>query len=408
MKRILLMSLGSRGDMEPFLALGQTLIKNGHQVGFCMPEQFQSLAQTVASDFYPQDKSFLDLVHGPDIRKIIGQVGSKWSRLWTLLRLMKKTKTVQEQMILDQEAAVKAFLPDKIIFHIKCIYPVIWGLHFRKKVAMLSPIPGVLHPIDNIPHVAFGRPRFPFWNRMTYALALYALVNKSILGYGKSFLKKYNIHLSSRQLKAFYLQQLAVTYTVSPQLFERPAAWPPQAQCNPFLLRESKRNYTPPDDLQHFLKTYPNPVYVGFGSMVNAQPKTIAADVIAVCERLHQPLILNASWGGLEPPDSLPEWAFVVADVPFDYLFPKVAVVIHHGGAGTTHAALAHQTPQAIIPHIADQYFWNRQIQSKGLGCYGFPIKKWSQKRFETLLQKLLSFSLNEPIIDIKKNNPTL
>jgi len=396
MKRILLMSLGSRGDMEPFLALGQAYAEEGHCVAFCMPQQFESLAQTVASDFYPQDKSFLELVEGPEIRKIIGQVGSKWSRLRTLLGLMKKTKTVQEQLILDQEAAVNTFQPDEIIFHIKCIYPVIWALHFGRKVSMLSPIPALLHPIDTIPHVGFGSPRFRLWNRLTYALALYALTNKSILGYGKSFLTAHRIKLTAQQLKNFYLQQLPVTYTVSPQLFERPSSWPPQAVCSPFLLRSTTKEFKPPKALKHFLETHPNPVYVGFGSMVNAQPKTIATDVLAVCEQLYTPVILNASWGGLAPPDKLPEWAFVVSDVPYDYLFPKVAVVVHHGGAGTTHAALTHKKPQAIIPHIADQFFWNRQIIKKELGCAGFPIKQWNQNRFEKVLKELLTFRFQQ------------
>ena len=95
--RILLMSIGSRGDMEPFLALGQELLKQGHDVGFCFPEQFEGLAQEVSPTFYPQDKSLLELIEGSEFRKIMGQVGSGLSRLRTVLGLMGRTKAIQEQ-----------------------------------------------------------------------------------------------------------------------------------------------------------------------------------------------------------------------------------------------------------------------------------------------------------------------
>lgn len=395
MKRILLMSLGSRGDMEPFLALGETLQAQGHVIGFCFPAQFETHAHSITPHFYPQDKSFIDLVNSTEIKNIMGQVGSGWSRLKIVFSLLKKTKAVQEQMILDQAAAVNAFKPDEIIFHIKCIYPVFWKLWYGGKVKLLSPIPALLHPVNEIPHVAFGAPKFKAWNRFTYTLARFALIKQSILGYGKTFLRKHQIKLTYQQLKAFYLQKLEVQYSVSPQLFKRPAYWPPQAKCVEFLQRKQPQNYKPDKGLSTFLAQHPNSLYVGFGSMSNAQPKKIAKDLIAVCQQLNIALILNTSWGGLEPPKSVPKSVFVIQDVPFDYLFPKVGMVVHHGGAGTTQTALAYQKPQAIIPHIADQFFWNRQIAANGYGVLGFPIKKWQPARFEALLQQLKDFTLS-------------
>ena len=109
--------------------------------------------------------------------------------------------------------------------------------------------------------------------------------------------------------------------------------------------------------------------------MLNAQPKQIVLDILAVCEKLQIPVVLNESWGGLECPEKLPPWAFKIKNEPFHLLFPHLRAVIHHGGSGTTHSALLHGKPQAIIPHIADQFFWNRQIEKMGVGCSGFKIK---------------------------------
>jgi UDP:flavonoid glycosyltransferase YjiC (YdhE family) len=78
-----------------------------------------------------------------------------------------------------------------------------------------------------------------------------------------------------------------------------------------------------------------------------------------------------------------------VDDVPFEWLFPQVKAAVHHGGSGTTHSALRCQTPQAIIPHIADQFFWSRQVVEAGAGVPGFPIKHWSRERFAAVVVDL-------------------
>ncbi len=103
MARILLMSIGSRGDMEPFLALGEEALAEGHKIGCCMPVQFEPLVNELTPHFFPQDKTLLDLVEGPEIKKIMSQEGSGFSRLLTLFKLWRQIKSVQEQIIQDQE-----------------------------------------------------------------------------------------------------------------------------------------------------------------------------------------------------------------------------------------------------------------------------------------------------------------
>ena len=114
------MSIGSRGDMEPFLALGQEMKSSGHEVAFCLPMQYETLAKEVSPLFYPQDRAFLELIESPEIRNIMGQVGSGFSRIRTVLGLLSKTKAIQEKLIIDQEEAVQHFEPDEVVFHIKC------------------------------------------------------------------------------------------------------------------------------------------------------------------------------------------------------------------------------------------------------------------------------------------------
>jgi sterol 3beta-glucosyltransferase len=123
--------------------------------------------------------------------------------------------------------------------------------------------------------------------------------------------------------------------------------------------------------------------------MVNAQPKRIAADIIEVAQAAGIAVILNRSWGGIEPPASLPTGVLAVDDVPFDGLFPRIQAAVHHGGSGTTHSALRCGIPQAIIPHIADQFFWSRQMVAAGFGVEAFPIRDWSRELFAQVVDAL-------------------
>ena len=378
--------------MEPFLALGQEMKSSGHEVAFCLPAQFETLAKEVSPLFYPQDRSFLELIESPEIRKIMGQVGSGFSRIRTVLGLLSKTKAIQEKLIIDQEKAVQHFEPDEVVFHIKCIYPVFWALKHRGNVRLLSPMPCLVHATSRHPHVAFGKPRRAVWNRMTYRIAEYALVRQSILGYGKSFMRKRGMELTPKDLTRFYRNELMVEYAYNEALFRRPADWPSQAVVSRFRQRLPNTEAGIDANVQSFLNEHNAVVYVGFGSMVNAHPKRVAEDIVRVCGRMGLAVVLNRSWGGLEPPDTLPSHALAVNQAPFHLLFPRMKAIVHHGGSGTTHIATESGIPQAIIPHIADQFFWSRQVVASKKGVEGFPIKQWSEQRFESLLKSLIQF----------------
>lgn len=386
------MSLGSRGDMEPFLALGEELIASGHEVAFCMPAQFESLAKEVSPLFFPMTSEFLHLMDDPEVKKITGQIGSGWSRLGTILKLMRSTKPLQQQLILDQKIADESFKPDQIVYHIKCIYPVIAALRKNRSVRLLSPIPCLIHPVEHEPSIGFGKPKGKRWNLWTYKVANFALIHQAILAYANPLIKKWNLkRLEKSEIKQFLLNEVPVEYAISSILFPRPNYWPEHAQISQFRERNKAQHWNATPDLIEFLKRHPEPLYIGFGSMINGRPKEIGEIILKVCEELQVPVIINKSWGGIEIDQPLPSWAFLVDNIPFDWLFQKVSAVIHHGGSGTTHSALRFNKRQLIIPHIADQFLWNRLIFQSGNGPMGFPIKQLNEVRLREAIIKLLS-----------------
>jgi sterol 3beta-glucosyltransferase len=386
------MSLGSRGDMEPFLALGEELIAEGHRVAFCLPAQFESLAKQVSPHFYPMSAEFLELMNDPQVRQLTGQLGTAFSRFKTLLRLMGSTRVIQEQLIRDQKAADEDFHSDEIIYHIKCVYPTLAHLQMGKQVRILSPALGVLHPLDHEPAIGFGQPGSKAWNRFTYRLANHILIQKSILSFSKTPSKEWGWTVCSlKQIKRALLDEIPVEYAVSSELINRPDDWPMQAQISRFRERNKAQHWSPDPALQDFLNKNPNPLFVTFGSMVNQNPAQVGQLILDTTAEAGIPVLINSSWGGIEVPASLPNHAYVVSDVPYDWLLSRVRAIVHHGGSGTTHSAWAFKKPQLVIPHFGDQFFWNRVVHAKKIGPLGPSIKALNKATFKASLNRLLS-----------------
>jgi sterol 3beta-glucosyltransferase len=110
----------------------------------------------------------------------------------------------------------------------------------------------------------------------------------------------------------------------------------------------------------------PPPLYVGFGSMASENPERMTGIVLEAIRRTGQRAILASGWGGLRG-SALPPSVHAVDFVPHDWLFPRVAGAIHHGGAGTTAAALRAGVPSFIVPFFADQFFWGNRLHEMGL-----------------------------------------
>jgi vancomycin aglycone glucosyltransferase len=118
-----------------------------------------------------------------------------------------------------------------------------------------------------------------------------------------------------------------------------------------------------PEDLQRFLETGEPPVYVGFGSM--RAPQETGPLLVEAVRRLERRSILSQGWASLAAPG---DDCLVVGDVSHERLFPRVAAVVHHGGAGTTHAAACAGKPHVIVPHNYDQFYWAYRMQKLGVG----------------------------------------
>ncbi len=370
--KIILTSIGSRGDMEPFLAIAELLKSQGHQVVCMFPEQFRSLAEDSGLEFESLGTKFIEMLDSPAGRIAMGGGRFGWTKIKAYKTLIAKQSVANAEMIRLQSQVINREDPDRVVHHSKAIYPVIWGIKNKGKVILVSPIP-FLHYVKDHAHIMFNRNLGPFLNKLSYKLANYGLV-KTIMGSLKYLDETKNVKQKQIQQAMFSNKTI---YTVSPSLFPRPEYWDENLSVLGYHERSKTNNWNPDENLNAFLNNHDKVIMVTFGSMINMDPVEKTNIVLKVLQKNKIPAIINTAAGGLiKPPSYDNELLYFVDRIPYDWAFPKLHAVVHHGGSGTTHTAIKYGCPSLVIPHIVDQYVWNKLVYKKGLGPLGMDISK--------------------------------
>ena len=384
--KIILTSIGTRGDMEPFLAIGEILKEKGHSIICLFPEQFRSLAEDSGFEFRSLGSEFIEMLDSPAGRTAMGGGKFGLKKLRAYLKLISMQKETSKKMVRIQEEVIESEKPDRIVHNGKVIYPVIWGLKNKHRI-MVSPVP-YMHYVKNHSHVAFNRNFGPWLNKQSYNLANYGLI-KTISGSLK-WLKQERT-LSAKDIKHALFTNKTI-YTISPSLFERPDYWSENIQVLGYHERKKTVNWEPSTELVDFLNSHPKIVLVTFGSMINKNPPKKTRIILDILERNKIPAIINTASGGLVKPEVYDKELFhFVERIPYDWVLPKIYAMIHHGGSGTTHTAIKYGCASMIIPHIIDQYVWNKIVYQKGVGPLGIDVSEINLKKLEPKVLDLLN-----------------
>jgi sterol 3beta-glucosyltransferase len=388
--KIIIMALGTRGDVEPLLAIGSILKSRGHDVICGMSAQFREMVEDTRLRFSPFSKKYLEIIESETGSNFMGQKGSFLKKVRMLIEMYRQIKPIQRELVTQQRQLVINENPDRIIYSMKCLYPVIWGMSNPNRSFMILPIPGTLHKVTSyspvLPNSKYGY-RF---NKIIYWLVQNAF-SKQIRDYTKDYHSDFpQLKFTKNSIKEFIMNGENILYAISPSIFKRPDFWPEKARIVGYHERSRTTNWEPEEDLLKFIKKNKQILFFTFGSMLNTEPEKKTGAILEILEKHRIAAIINTSSGGLVKPDKYPDHVYFTSTIPYEWIFPKVYAVIHHGGSGTTHTALKYGCASLVVPHILDQFFWAYVINEKGVGPKGIPIKKLNKVTLEPALLDLI------------------
>lgn len=354
--RISIHTLGTRGDMQPYLALGREARRLGHAVLIIGPEQFGSMAAEEGIAFAGLPGEFLELVNSPDAKALIGKSGGGFG---AGLKLVKHAMGMMRDLFDREWAGAEAFGPDAILYHPKSLAAPHIAQRLGVPHMLASPLPGFTPTSD------FASPILPFASVGPLNWASHALMIHS----GNLLFRK--------TLRTFRSETLGMArgkpersrgtlYGYSPHVLPRPKDWGDDVAVTGYWMLDTP-DWKPDTKLAGFLEGGEAPVYVGFGSMPEADPQQLTRLVIEGLRKAGKRGLLATGGGALATTEAGADMHFI-AGAPHDRLFPLVHSVIHHGGAGTTGAALRAGRPNMVCPFFGDQPFWGRQVHKIGAG----------------------------------------
>ncbi|MBM1173476.1 glycosyltransferase [Microvirga arabica] len=355
--RVAIQTLGTRGDVQPYIALALGLIERGHEVQIAAPVQFEAMITGHDIAFAPLPGEFLALIDTPEGKAALA--GSQG--FGAGLKLLKHVRPLMRSLLDAEWAAVRAFAPDVIVGHPKSLAAPHMAEALGCSYFLASPLPGFT------PTATFPSPMLPFaslgpLNRASHTL----VIRGSELLFGKlvGAWREQVLDLARRRSSA--RSRSGTLYAYSPQVVPVPPDWGNDVLVSGYWFLDGEE-WQPSAALAAFLEAGEPPVYVGFGSMPGLDPQGITATVVEALAKTGKRGLL-ATGGGALGAESTPDNVHVIAGAPHDRLFPRVAATIHHGGAGTTAASLRASKPTAVCSFFGDQPFWGRRVAELGVG----------------------------------------
>ena len=384
--KILLIAIGTRGDVEPFLALGEMLLDRGHEVTCQFPEQFRGLAENSNLSFEGLTPDFLEMLDSPDGKMVMGGAGGMFEKLGAYIRVYKKSLGINAKMMEQQHVFAKSLNPDRILYSAKATYAVVWEIIHPGKTINVSPIPYLIHSVKDHGHMGFNGNYGTFFNKLTYRFVNYMLA-QNIINSTKDIRAEFGI--TKKQVHQI-LPEKKMVYTLSRAFFKEQDHWPNHVKVLGYHERKVTSNWSPSTELQEFIKSHSKIMFVTFGSMTNPNPEEKTRIILKILTELQIPAIINVAAGGLVIPEEYDQNQFhFVEQIPYEWVLPQMYAVIHHGGSGTSHLAVKYGCASMIIPHILDQFIWNNIYTQIGVGPKGIAIDKITESNLKPKMKTL-------------------
>lgn len=389
-KRILLLTQGTRGDVDPFVALGVALQQRGYSVRLGAPVDHEDYVEGYGLPFVRCGESVRRFLDRPEVSSLVMSLRGSLEAPRSTLKGLKVTRRVLESTLRDSlDAAREA---DAVIAHpvIHTLPDIAEGFGIPTIVAALQPTaPTAKHPITIVPSRTLGGPL----NRASFQLYRMQrwMLHKEIGELRREF---FDLPPPARLSPAHALEgrPFPILHAFSTAVAPEPEDQPPYCHQTGYWFLEPRQAWTPPDDFRRFLDAGETPIYAGFGSMPAVRRTEVTRAFGKALKSLGLRAVVATGWGALDSAilESFGGTIFPIRDAPHPFLFPMMRAVVHHGGAGTTAAGLRSGKPTLTVPFAFDQYWWGRRVHELGVGPAPLPVIELSQRKLEARLAELV------------------
>ncbi|KAH8749750.1 UDP-glucose,sterol transferase [Diaporthe sp. PMI_573] len=347
---VLIQVVGSRGDVQPFVALGAELKRRGHRVRLATHDVFEKFVRDAGLEHYG----------------VGGDPAALMAYMVKNPGLIPSMKSLQAGEI-GKKTRYDPFVADAIISnppsfaHVHCAQALGIPVHlmFTMPWSSTAAFP---HPLANLKNVGGDHGAANFIS--------YGVVEHLTWQGPGDIINKWRHRIDLEDVAMFDGPLLAetlkipFTYCWSPALVPKPKDWGPHIDVCGFFFRDAPK-YSPPDDLARFLQAGPPPVYIGFGSIVLDDPEAVIKTILDAVRLSGVRAIVSKGWSNLA--GSTSDSIYWVGDCPHEWLFQHVAAVVHHGGAGTTACGLRYGKPTTVVPFFGEAGAGPRPIPHRQL-----------------------------------------
>jgi sterol 3beta-glucosyltransferase len=387
--KIALVTHGTRGDAQPFAALGLALMARGHDVKLAVPPNLTAFVQNCgveAEKIAIDSQAFME-----------SDEGRKWLASGNVSAFMKRMSAIAHAHL---DELIEDYLR---IFDSADL--IVTGVLTEDAAAVFSERRGIplvalhlapLRPTGAFPNCLVTTRSLPFraLNRATHAL-LESVWWKGQREDVNTIRKRQGLAPANRPTARRLAEQGATTiHAFSPRLVPQPYDWGPTMPVVGSIrlpaaaragLGESQRD----PELSAWLRKGPPPVYFGLGSMPVRDPAAMIRLVAATTRKRGERAVICAGWSAFEVTETIPDHVRLVGALDHDWLFPQCSAAVHHGGAGTVFTAASAGLPSVVCSVFADQPFWGVRLERLGVGVH-LPFKKLDAASLDTAMARIL------------------
>ncbi len=382
--RICIQTLGTRGDVQPYVALAVRLVRMGHSAVICTGESFRGLVTQNGVEFHRATADLMALLNTEEGRAVMN---GGFKHPLRAMRYAKEVASPAFRKSLDDFWAASQGA-DIILYHPKALAAPDMAAALRIPCVSV-PTVSITFPVSEFPNMAIAPTANwgPTLNRLSYAMMDKA--DMSNLGEINDFRQK-TLGLPPRKAgvyaRAIDGKPIPVICPVSPALFEDVTSWQDQVFLPGFFYLNAEKQALDPS-IEDFLRAGEKPVVVSFSSMPLAKPDAFAAMLDqALAQTGNRAILLT---GSMDIGAIASKRVLTAASAPHALLFPRAKGIIHHGGIGTVAEALRSGAPQQIIPFSVDQPFWAHRLHRLGYALQPMREKDISVDRLVAALREM-------------------